>query len=104
MRQIKALNDDTNYLLRLTGLHAVQSLADAVAQNALQTQLLPLVLALARDPVPNVRFNVAKTLQALIPKMEASTVVSQVKPCLHSLSSDSDADVKYYATQALTAC
>lgn len=54
-----------------------------------------------QDPVPNIRFNVAKTLQAVATKVDASAVESAVKPCLESLLQDGDNDVVYFASRAL---
>lgn len=51
--------------------------------------------------MPNIRFNVAKTLQALIGLLDPAVVTAQVKPCLLALSEDSDKDVRYFASQAL---
>jgi serine/threonine-protein phosphatase 2A regulatory subunit A len=59
---------------------------------------------MASDTVPNIRFNVAKTLQSLIPLLDNNVIQTQVKPCLTKLYEDSDRDVKYYATLALQAC
>ncbi len=40
-----------------------QVLADVLSQQTVVDQFLPVMLELGKDPVPNVRFNVAKTLQ-----------------------------------------
>ena len=66
--------------------------------------MLPLVMRLAQDTVPNIRFNVAKTLSTLIPLMDGAVVQSKVKPCLAKLFDDTDRDVKFYASQALQLC
>lgn len=63
--------------------------------------LLPTVLLLAADPVANVRFNVAKTLQKITPFLEPSVVDSQVKPALDKLNGDTDVDVKHFASEAI---
>lgn len=56
---------------------------------------------MASDNVANVRFNVAKSLQKLTPRMEAQSTHSAVKPVLDKLITDTDVDVKYFATEAL---
>lgn len=66
--------------------------------------MLPLVIRLASDSVPNIRFNVAKTLHSLIPHLDSQTVQTKVKPCLTKLFEDPDRDVKFYASQALQLC
>lgn len=99
---IRILTGDANYLLRMTALGAARAIADAVAPEDLNGLVLPAILGMARDSVPNIRFSVAKVLKELIPTMDASVVASQVKPCLQSLATDSDLDVQYYAGQALS--
>ena len=59
---------------------------------------------MADDKVPNVRFNVAKALQQLMPLLDASVVQQRVKPCLLKLVEDKDKDVRYFAEQGLQAC
>ncbi len=56
---------------------------------------------MATDNVANVRFNVAKSLQKLTPRMEAQATHSTVKPVLDKLITDTDVDVKYFASEAL---
>ena len=62
--------------------------------------MLPTVLNLAGDPVPNVRFNIAKCLAIIGPKLNTPCQTSQVKPCVNKLSDDSDFDVRYFASEA----
>lgn len=54
--------------------------------------------------VPNVRFNVAKTLGQLVGLVDAAAVTTRIKPCLTKMQDDSDRDVKLYAIQALQLC
>ena len=63
-----------------------------------------LVIRATGDPVPNIRFNVAKTLRSLAQKLDVDDVQSQVRPALTKLSGDDDIDVKYFATEALSVC
>ena len=64
-------------------------------------KLLPIVLSLATDKVPNVRFNVAKTLGCIHSKIAAESIESKVAPLLQGLVEDSDTDVRNYAEEAL---
>ena len=57
---------------------------------------------MAGDKVPNVRFNVAKTLQILAGLVDPAINQTRIKPALTKMmTDDSDRDVKFYATQAL---
>ena len=79
---------------------------------------------LVSDPIPNIRFNVAKSYQVLIetlrklpaegtlqdveesgstpaPSSKGQDLIStQILPSLEKLQSDDDADVRYFATTA----
>ncbi len=81
----------------------MQTVGEAVGSPLLQAKLLPAILAFGRDPVPNLRFNVAKALERLLKnnKLDAVTKATVVLPALQSLSLDPDDDVKYYAAKAL---
>ena len=75
-----------------------------VGQDVVSNTMLPLVIRMAQDPVPNIRFNVAKTLHGLIPLLDTNVVQTRVKPALSKLFDDTDRDVKFFASQALQQC
>lgn len=94
-----------NYLLRMTSLHAIGLLSEVVGTETVEESFLPIVTERAsRDPVPNVRFCCAKTLNRLIPFVRAEVRESKIRPCLVSLadSSEKDQDVNYFAQEALS--
>ncbi|KAI9920304.1 hypothetical protein PsorP6_015768 [Peronosclerospora sorghi] len=95
--RILSMHSNANFLHRLTSLHAVKVLCEAMTAEAIQTLLIPLVVKLAQDAVPNIRFNVAKTLQVLGPKVDAEVRVNTVAPCLTALLQDGDTDVVFFA-------
>jgi serine/threonine-protein phosphatase 2A regulatory subunit A len=80
--------------------------------------IIPLINELERDPIPNIRFNVAKTHQRIVPSSKDSLIIDlipllkedpngvtlineYVKPSLFRLKDDSDGDVRYYANKAI---
>lgn len=63
------MSTDPNYLHRMTTLFAVNLLVEVCSEEVIKDIMLPVVLKLAKDPVPNVRFNVAKSMTKLYPKM-----------------------------------
>eukprot|EP00299_Pterocystis_sp_00344_P002400 c12712_g1_i1.p1 GENE.c12712_g1_i1~~c12712_g1_i1.p1 ORF type:complete len:585 (+),score=124.17 c12712_g1_i1:58-1812(+) len=100
--QVVALKEHTNYLYRMTALFATQALCEVISGDILSQSLLDMVLALADDSVPNIRFNVAKTLAVTIPALGSdASVHDRIKPVLLKLSEDSDVDVKHFAGRAL---
>ena len=99
--QVLEAHKHTNYLYRMTVLYSIIAIGPAVGPEVLPTVLLPMVLHMTADPVANVRFNAAKALRHLIPFLDHATVFERVKPCLATMTDDSDKDVRYFATQGL---
>ena len=99
--KIMSMARDSNYLHRMTCLFCINVLAEACGRDLTTKHLLPVVLTSSDDTVANVRFNVAKTLEKIGPVLEASTIQTQFKPALVKLSADSDADVRFFSTQAM---
>jgi serine/threonine-protein phosphatase 2A regulatory subunit A len=87
----------------MTCLFCINALADVVGADAIKRLFLPTIKTLGSDPVANVRFNVAKTLQKISPFLDAPTIDAEVKPILEQLNTDADVDVKYFASEAISA-
>ena len=98
--KVIAISRDQNYLHRMTCLFCINVLAEACGTEITERLMLPTVLNMASDMVPNVRFNVAKTLSIVGPKLNASALQSQIKPILTKLNDDPDFDVRFFASEA----
>lgn len=85
----------------MTCLFCLNMLAEVCGNDITTKLFLPTVLLLAADPVANVRFNVAKTLQKISQFLDGSVIDGQVKPTLEKLNGDSDVDVKHFASEAM---
>jgi len=85
----------------MTTLFCIQALAEVVGAEVLSESMLPLLLRLSKDPVPNIRFNVAKVLRVVVPLIGKELADSRVRPILKDLAEDEDVDVKYFANIAL---
>lgn len=81
-------------------------MAPSLNVEVIGDSVLETVLSMVDDPIPNIRFNVAKAFEVL------STVLSQtpegrgvvqarIVPGLEKLKEDSDADVRFFAGKAL---
>ncbi|XP_070221877.1 serine/threonine-protein phosphatase 2A 65 kDa regulatory subunit A alpha isoform [Bos mutus] len=100
--RVLTLSEAPNYLHRMTTLFCINVLSEVCGQDITTKHMLPTVLYMAGDPVANVRFNVAKSLQKIGSILENSTLQTEVKPILEKLTQDRDVDVKYFAQEALT--
>lgn len=81
-------------------------MAPAVTPEVIRDYILPTVTNLVSDPIPNIRFNVAKSIEALIPVLSQNPdtkplVDQQLKPALMKLSEDTDNDVRFFSQKAL---
>lgn len=86
----------------MTCLFCINALADVVGADVIKRLFLPTIKTLGNDPVANVRFNVAKTLQKISPFLDSTLIDAEVKPILDQLNTDSDVDVKYFASEAIS--
>jgi serine/threonine-protein phosphatase 2A regulatory subunit A len=84
-------------------------MAPSLDVQVIRDDILETVLRLAGDPIPNIRFNVAKTLEVIGGVMATSNEGMEVTrnnliPTLQQLQADNDADVRYFSTRALERC
>ena len=93
-----------SYLRRLTTVIAAQSIAETVSKQALSGKIVPVVLNLVSDPVPNVRLNVAKAIKKIYSLVNEASLTDQIKTALRVLNKDEDIDVRYFAEQAQKTC
>ena len=74
--------------------------------DIVRTDIVGPLLLLANDPIPNIRFNVAKSLEVLAMTFNSTKegrdlIEQQVIPALEQQKGDQDADVRYFAARAL---
>lgn len=63
--KVLELGKHPNYLYRMTTIFAISTMAPALDRPTIAKTVLPTVSALMADPIPNIRFNVAKALEVL---------------------------------------
>ncbi|XP_063718428.1 serine/threonine-protein phosphatase 2A 65 kDa regulatory subunit A alpha isoform-like isoform X1 [Symsagittifera roscoffensis] len=111
--KIVQMSNDQNYLHRMTCLFCINVLAEVCEAQLVEENMLPIVYQMANDQVPNVRFNVCKTIHIICnvlknssggngSKLSASQL-NQMKTVLEKLNEDADVDVRFFATEALQA-
>lgn len=74
-------------------------MASSLNTQIIRDTVLDSALALANDPIPNIRFNVAKCLETLAGVMAGSPegqeiTQRKIMPALKKLQEDTDADVR----------
>jgi serine/threonine-protein phosphatase 2A regulatory subunit A len=89
-----------SYLRRLTAVQACARMALEMDPAIAQIEVVPILLEMATDPVPNIRFNVARALGEVGPICDSNTYEQQILPVLSLLQEDLDRDVRFYADKA----
>lgn len=105
--RLDRMHTHTNFLQRMTALYGAQVLVGCLSSEVLHGELLPLVLDMAGDAVPNVRFTVAKTLQTITLASASSGTTGprsgfeqDISNAVAKLCTDSDRDVRFFAEKA----
>jgi len=100
MPYIHELRTNESYLRRLTCLHAVTKISLSLEADTVASEMLPMAVGMAADKVPNIRFNVAKSLSTMSDLCGSDTTNKSIIPVLDSLMEDADVDVKYFARKS----
>jgi len=87
-------------MLRIHTIFFINRLAGEVSKDTLNKNFAEILLTLAEDPVPNIRFNVSKSFDTLYPRLMPGNKI-KCESALKKMCSDSDFDASFYANQAL---
>ncbi|KXJ94403.1 armadillo-type protein [Microdochium bolleyi] len=123
--KVMAMGAHPNYLYRMTTCFAISTLSSVVSLEVIGQDILPMLEKLVDDEIPNIRFNVAKTIAQLIdvlkrlpdegtiysleksgktdltPSPKSTALIQErIVPSLEKLQKDDDVDVRYFATVA----
>ncbi|OSX67583.1 hypothetical protein POSPLADRAFT_1164991 [Postia placenta MAD-698-R-SB12] len=104
--KVVGMGQHPNYLYRMTTVQAVSVISPSLTLDIVRGDIIDTLLHLSNDPIPNIRFNVAKALEVLATTFgntpEGRQLVQQkIIPALEILKNDTDADVRFFATRAL---
>ncbi|OAL27324.1 hypothetical protein AYO22_03599 [Fonsecaea multimorphosa] len=114
--KVTAMSQQQNYLYRMTTCFAITILAPVITLDIIAESVLPMMSRLVSDPIPNIRFNVAKSYAVLIdtlrripaegtlqqgeqqsnsetqPTPKAQELIGQIMSNLEKLQQDEDVD------------
>lgn len=86
---------------RIHTIYIINKTASHVSDKFFNESLVPILLKLATDPVPNIKFNVSKAIEVLYERMDERNKEAAVE-ALKEMETDAlDFDVRYYAVKAL---
>jgi len=104
--KVMGMGQHPNYLFRMTTVQAITIIMPSLNLEIVRSEIVESLLQLASDPIPNIRFNVSKSLEVLATTYgntpEGKSFVQQrIIPVLEQQKGDQDADVRYFAARAL---
>jgi serine/threonine-protein phosphatase 2A regulatory subunit A len=84
----------------------LQTISPSLSLEIIRADIIGPLLQLSQDHIPNIRFNVAKSLEAMAvafnPTPEGRQFIEEfILPALEQQKNDADADVRFFATRAL---
>ncbi|KAI9342409.1 armadillo-type protein [Pilaira anomala] len=93
--------DLDSYKKRLTALFGFSAIAEVLSVNDVVESIVPVLLQLTYDPVPNIRFNAIQSIELLHVKT-SMIYKSKIQPVLEELiENDKDKDVQFHAKRAM---
>ncbi|KAJ6575125.1 armadillo-type protein [Mycena capillaripes] len=104
--KVMGMGQHPNYLFRMTTVQAITTIAPSLNLDIIRSDIIDPLLQLASDAIPNIRFNVAKSLEVLaitygVTPAGHEFVQTRIVPALEQQKNDQDADVRYFAARAL---
>ena len=101
--KIEELVTNDRFMLRIQTIHLINQLKEHVSVNTLNNLLAPHLFTLAADPVPNIRFNVSKTIESLHGRLSGQNKARAKEVLERMANEDDDFDAKFYAQKTLEA-
>ncbi|KAJ7932389.1 armadillo-type protein [Mycena leptocephala] len=104
--KVMGMGQHPNYLFRMTTVQAITTIGPSLSLEIVRSDIIDPLLQLATDAIPNIRFNVAKSLEVLaitygVTPAGNEFVQTRIVPALEQQKNDQDADVRYFAARAL---
>ncbi|KIM43162.1 hypothetical protein M413DRAFT_443972 [Hebeloma cylindrosporum] len=104
--KVMGMGSHPNYLFRMTTVQAITTISPSLNLEIIRSDVIGPLLELAKDPIPNIRFNVAKALEVMatsfVDVADGRVFIRDcILPTLERQKNDADADVRYFASRAL---
>ena len=100
-RKLDELVKHERFMLRIQSIHLINKMWEVVSDDYVNRRFAEILIEMTTDPVPNIRFNVCKTLLAVYPRLSAQNKERVVQALEKLLEVDTDFDSKFYAEKGL---
>jgi hypothetical protein len=96
------LSKDSNHTLKITTLYSLRAVALSQIGDSAAEKIVTIIGKSIQDLVANVRMVGVKTLRDIARRYETTGLRDQIKKIIVGLAEDTDKDVKFYASEALS--
>jgi len=100
LAKISELSKSERFMIRIQAIHFINRLAPEVSKEVLSKQIAEVLISLADDSVPNIRFNVAQSIESIYHKLSAGGKF-KVEGSIKKMCGDSDFDCQYSARKCM---
>ena len=89
------------FMLRIQSIHLINKMQEHVGNEFINARIIEDLLRLLNDPVPNIRFNVSKTIALLAAKLTPQNKERVIQALEKVFETDKDFDAKFFAEKTL---
>lgn len=97
---MKEFSKHDRFMIRIHSLHFINKLSPEISRDVVNKHFAEVLISLSEDPVPNIRFNVSKTMMALYTRFTPGNKI-KCEGAIKKMCSDQDFDAQYFAKQAI---
>ncbi len=98
--KISEFSKHDRFMIRIQAVHFINRVQPEATKDVLNKNFVEVLLLLAEDPVPNIRFNVAKTIESLYARMTPGSKI-KCEGAIKKMCNDKDFDAAFFAKKAL---
>lgn len=99
--KIEDFSKHQTFMIRIHCVHLMNSMRPYVSQAVISQKFGPIFIKLAADPVPNIRFNVSKSIKYFWANWGRATQMELESILKKQANDDPDFDAKFFAGKAL---
>ncbi|CAG9331656.1 unnamed protein product [Blepharisma stoltei] len=101
--EIAEFQASESYLRRMTMISMVKAFLSKMSEEKILAIVVPMIVSLSSDAVPNIRLNIARLIKEVFPLVTDASTKDRIKAILKTMSRDDDVDVKFYSDLSLKA-
>ena len=99
--KLEEFSTNERFMMRIHSLFFINKIAPVVSPAFINAKIVPILLRMAKDPVPNIRFNVSKTTLLIAKNLTVSNHAKMREEIRTMAEGDSDFDAQFFAQQTL---